>query len=305
MIKLVTRIEDANCITHSGTMHADEVFATAFLELYLKNIKLIRVTEVDPNQYKDKYIYDIGRGKFDHHQPEARRRENEIKYSSFGLLWLEYGKDFLTKEKIKMVDEVFERIDKEFIEAIDAIDNGVFPKIEAPYKVKTLSDVISLFNPSYQGFQDEKEQFLKAVAIAKAIFQEEIKSANGKEVARSCILEQLKNYSHHTLILKEYMPYEETILTEDTAKDIYFVIYPSNRGGYAIKTVRKSVEDSTARVKFPLEWAGLEKEELAEKTGVPGALFCHVERFIVTCETLEDAIKIVEKVLQLEVVNTN
>ena len=89
-------------------------------------------------------------------------------------------------------------------------------------------------------------------------------------------------------------------MTEDTAKDIYLVIYPSNRGGYAIKTVRKSVEDSTARVKFPLEWAGLEKEELVEKTGVPGALFCHVERFIATAKTLEDAKKIVEKTLEIE-----
>ena len=33
MITLVKDIKDANCITHSGTMHADEIFATAFLEL--------------------------------------------------------------------------------------------------------------------------------------------------------------------------------------------------------------------------------------------------------------------------------
>ena len=36
MIRFVDRIENANCITHSGTMHADEVFATAFLELYFE-----------------------------------------------------------------------------------------------------------------------------------------------------------------------------------------------------------------------------------------------------------------------------
>ena len=39
MIEIVKRIEEANCITHSGTMHADEVFSTAFLELYLKDIE--------------------------------------------------------------------------------------------------------------------------------------------------------------------------------------------------------------------------------------------------------------------------
>lgn len=35
-MKLVTDIKDAKYITHSGTMHTDEVFATAFLDLYKK-----------------------------------------------------------------------------------------------------------------------------------------------------------------------------------------------------------------------------------------------------------------------------
>ena len=39
MITFVKNIEEANCITHSGTFHADDVFATAFLELYLNDIK--------------------------------------------------------------------------------------------------------------------------------------------------------------------------------------------------------------------------------------------------------------------------
>ena len=43
MIKIVKRQEDANCITHSGTMHADEVFATAFLENLLKMKFIISV----------------------------------------------------------------------------------------------------------------------------------------------------------------------------------------------------------------------------------------------------------------------
>ena len=37
---------------------------------------------------QDALIYDIGRGKYDHHQEDAELRENGIKYSSFGLLYL-------------------------------------------------------------------------------------------------------------------------------------------------------------------------------------------------------------------------
>ena len=47
MIVLVKDIKEANCITHSGTFHADEVFATAFLDLYLKDIKVHRTTELN------------------------------------------------------------------------------------------------------------------------------------------------------------------------------------------------------------------------------------------------------------------
>ena len=42
MVQIVKSIEEANCITHSGTMHADEVFATAFLDLLFGNVKVFR-----------------------------------------------------------------------------------------------------------------------------------------------------------------------------------------------------------------------------------------------------------------------
>ena len=40
MIRVVEKQSDANCITHSGTMHADEVFSTAFLNLYLGDVRV-------------------------------------------------------------------------------------------------------------------------------------------------------------------------------------------------------------------------------------------------------------------------
>ena len=40
MVILVEDKNKANAITHSGTFHADEVFATAFLDEYLGDIYL-------------------------------------------------------------------------------------------------------------------------------------------------------------------------------------------------------------------------------------------------------------------------
>ena len=44
MIKLVKNLDVANCVTHSETFHADDVFATCFLSKVLNDMKLIRLS---------------------------------------------------------------------------------------------------------------------------------------------------------------------------------------------------------------------------------------------------------------------
>ncbi len=300
MIKIVNSEQNANCITHSGTMHADEVFATAFLELYIKDINLFRTNNIDETKVgKDTIIYDVGRGKFDHHQPDAQKRDNDIIYCSFGLLWKEFGKDFLKKYGIDNIDDVWQGIDKDLVEFIDADDNGQFPKIESVYKVKTLPGIIKLFNPSYDSGEDESEQFLKACSVAKKILEEEILYINGKVISEKILLESLENIKEDDkyVILDKYLPYEETILNDEKYKNLLFVAYPSNRGGYAIKVIPKSLDDRTARQSFPKEWAGLEKEELEKISKIPGLVFCHTARFIVSCKDLETVYKVFEEIL--------
>ena len=298
-MKLVKDIKKAKYITHAGTMHADEVFATAFLDLYKKDVVLARVTEIDNTKVrKDAIIYDIGRGKFDHHQADAKLRESGIKYSSFGLLFEEYGKDYLKQQKIKDIDEVYTGIVKDLVEGIDAIDNGVFPEIKASYKVKTISDVIKLYNPSFKSKKTEEEQFIKAVELAKEIFIQLQDQVVGKVKAKKIVEEKLKNTNKEYLELEEYMPYEETILKSEYGQNIKFVMYPSNRGGYGIKTIKKSLEDKTDRQSFPESWAGLEKEELEKKSGIKDINFCHSNRFLVTCNTKKAAYQVLKEVLE-------
>ena len=297
-MKLVTDIKEAKYITHSGAMHTDEVFATAFLDLLKKDITLIRVPQVEIDKIeKDVLVYDIGRGKYDHHQDDAKTRENGIKYSSFGLLFQEFGKEYLKQLKIEDIEEVFNTIDKELVEGIDAVDNGVFPEINANFKVKTLDDIIKACNPSFGSNQDENEQFIKAVGIAKIIFQEIIHNIVGKVKAKKIILQKLKVTEKDYLELEEYIPYEETILKNEEGNHILFALYPSNRGGWGIKTIKKSAEDKTDRLSFPENWAGLENKELEKITGIKDVTFCHSGRFLMTCKTKEAAYKVLEKVL--------
>ena len=297
-MKLIHNIKEAKYITHAGTMHADEVFATAFLDLYNKDIEVMRVSEIEKAKIrKDAIVYDIGRGKYDHHQEDAKVRENGIKYSSLGLLFEEFGKDYLKQEKIEDIDEVYVGMEKELIEAIDAIDNGVFPEIVAPYKVKTISDIIKLFNPSFGSNEKEEEQFIKAVEVAKQIWQETLYSVIGKVKAKKIVLEKIKNEKKDYLELEEYLPYEETLLKTEEGDHLLFVMYPSNRGGYGIKTIKKSLEDKTDRMLFPESWAGLENKELEKVSNIKDISFCHSGRFLVTCKTKEAAYQVLDQLL--------
>ena len=294
MITLVKDINEADGITHNGTMHADEVFATAFLSLYFGNFKVARVSEVPKDISTKTIIYDIGKGKFDHHQTDARIRDTGIKYSSFGLLFEEYGLSYLKKLKLKNTKAIYNYLVKDFIEAIDAIDNGVFPEIKSIYKIKTVSDVIKIFNPSYGSNDKEDEQFIKAVSLAESILTEELKNVIGKVEAGVKVKKILNKTKGPILILDEYLPYEETVLTSLSGKKILFAIYPSNRGGYGIKTIPISTTDKTSRVYFPKSWGGLSNSDLEEVTGIKGSLFCHVNRFLMTARDSDTAIKLAE-----------
>ena len=77
--------KNAKAFTHSGKFHADDVFSYALL-LYLNPAITITRGNKVPKDF-DGIVFDIGRGKYDHHQKDSRIRENGIPYAAFGLLW--------------------------------------------------------------------------------------------------------------------------------------------------------------------------------------------------------------------------
>ena len=64
----------ANGFTHAGKFHADDVFATALLQILRPDIKITRGFTV-PDDF-DGIVYDIGFGMFDHHQEPREYRAN-------------------------------------------------------------------------------------------------------------------------------------------------------------------------------------------------------------------------------------
>jgi hypothetical protein len=111
--------------THDGRFHADEIFALAALNLLYPDLEIVRSR--DENVYKNAdiivdvgHVYDPDNFIFDHHQSSfSLKRESEIPYASFGLVWKHFG------EKLCGSSETSEHIDLVIVQAIDADDNGI------------------------------------------------------------------------------------------------------------------------------------------------------------------------------------
>lgn len=295
MIKIVKNIEDAGFVTHAGKFHADEVFATILLEKIYDEINLIRLPEVDGINLNKKFVYDIGGGKFDHHQIGGNGQRNSgIKYAAFGLVWKEFGRKYLQKKQVNNIEECFNMFDKNFVQFIDAGDNGQIKYENIDINLVTLSDIIEGFNPNWNEDTDPDEKFTEALQIAKKVFDNKIESTISKCNAKRFVEQAIENSENGIMILDKFMPYQEFILESNNEKagKILYVVFKSNRKGYTIKAVPKKMGSFENRKSFPKEWCGLRNEELQTVTGVKTATFCHNMGFMCVANEFEDALKL-------------
>ena len=272
----------ASAFTHSGKFHADDVFSAALL-LYLNpEIMITRGNRV-PEDF-DGIVFDIGRGQYDHHQKDSRIRENGIPYAAFGLLWEELGADILG-------EDLAQRFDEAFVQPLDNNDNTG--------EKNELATLIGNFNPTWDAEGSNDEAFFQAVSVAGMILENKFERFRGNERADKRVEEI---YAHHEqavhdrekhrddariLILPEFVPCQKFL----SETEIAFVIFPSNRGGYCIQPQKKEYS-MNYKCSFPVEWLGLENEELVVATGLKSAGFCHKGGFLMTTGELADAVQV-------------
>ena len=168
MIKFV-EVTQATAITHGGLFHADEVMATVILEKVFGEISLNRAFRVPEDVDSNVIVYDIGFGDFDHHQQGGNGcRENGVPYAAAGLIWKEFGHAVVAETPDP--EYIWEYIDKNLIQGIDAVDCGVMPKADYPVSIYGISSVISGFNPTWDSDEKPDDAFMKAVEFARVIF---------------------------------------------------------------------------------------------------------------------------------------
>ncbi|MDE2030915.1 MAG: MYG1 family protein [Patescibacteria group bacterium] len=292
-------------VTHNGSFHADDLFATAALSILNNgNIKIIRTRDPKIIETGD-YVYDVGgknieeKNLFDHHQKGGGGvRENGIPYAAFGLVWKAYG------ETICGNKEVADRIDQSIVQPIDAKDNGVdiiIPKFENvfPYSVEQI--FLSVIPTWKETNKNIDKIFKRQVINVVKLLKREIKVASVDIEGTNLILNSYRNSKDKKIIIIEnnfprYL-YQNTLCRLE--EPIYAIIPGGSNKYWKVEAIKKNINTMESRKLFPEEWRGLMESsgKLKEVTGVPDAQFCHQSGFFLTVGSKEGAIALAEKAL--------
>ncbi len=271
--------KDAKAFTHGGKFHADDVFSSALLLYINPEIVISRGNKV-PEDF-DGIVFDIGRGRYDHHQKDSRVRENGVPYAAFGLLWEVLGKEILG-------EELAEKMDESFIQPLDINDNTG--------EKNELATLIGNFNPPWDAKGGSDEAFFQAVSVAGMILENKFERYRGNARADQRVEQVLEEHNpkDRILVLPEFIPCQKALAETEIA----FVIFPSNRGGYCIQPQKREYS-MNYKCSFPSQWLGLEGEGLVKETGLSSAVFCHKGGFLMTVGELEDAKAACKKALEV------
>ena len=286
---------DKIIVTHNGNFHADDVFSIATLKAVFPHFKLIRTRDLEVINKADLVIdvggiYDPEAGRFDHHQRGgAGARENGIPYSSFGLIWQKYGLELCDGNK-----ELVASIDAGLVSTIDAIDCG---HVEGVATGISLSQTISMFNPTWQEEGDFDACFDQAVEFASRVLARFIASASGGLNAKAIVAKAIEDAADpRVIVLEKYIPWKRTVHALST--EALYMVYPSQTGQWRIQTVPVEPGSFEDRKSLPKAWAGLSDKALQDITGIDDAMFCHNGLFIAGSESFESTMKMAEMALK-------
>jgi len=316
--------------THNGSFHCDESLACSLLKL------LPRYSEAKVVRSRDAavldtctLVVDVGgvfdreKHRYDHHQKTFQDTFNSLdsskkwvtKLSSAGLVYFYFGREIISqllgvKESEPVVEKVFDKVYENFVEEIDAIDNGISTHDGEPrYSINTnLSSRVAHLAPSWQDpSPDYDAGFCQAMDLTRTEFQDRV-NYYGKVWwgARDTVAKVLQGrfQCHSSGRVLDFStggcPWKEHLfeleveegLKEDS--NILYAIFTDQNGMWRIQCVPLRARSFENRLSLPSEWRGLRDEELESKSGVVGATFVHSGGFIGGAKTREAVMEMVE-----------
>ncbi|PNW87344.1 hypothetical protein CHLRE_02g118900v5 [Chlamydomonas reinhardtii] len=322
--------------THSGTFHCDEALGCWLLRQTprFKDAEIVRTR--DPEVLKDLDVvidvggeYDFPRLRLDHHQREFTEKFGHgfetTRLSSAGLVYRHFGREVLAGLLGWPLDHpeletVYLQVYRNFIEAVDAVDNGVgqytVPSGTAPLYVNntTLGARVASLNPRWNQPSDDAtlyQQFLKAVELTGREFSEAVDwVARGwlpgrRPVAESLAARHSVHPSGKIILLLEYCPWKDHLYDLERESgcvgEVLYCVYQDDRDkSYRVQCVSVGPGSFENRRSLPAAWRGVRDDALSELSGIPGCVFVHAGGFIGGNKTKEGALAMAVKALELD-----
>ncbi|PNT45622.1 hypothetical protein POPTR_003G145900v4 [Populus trichocarpa] len=319
--------------THNGSFHCDEALGCFMIRLTSKysNAEIVRSRDPQVLEGLDAVldvggVYDPSRDRYDHHQKgfgEVFGHGFSTKLSSAGLVYKHFGKEIIAKEL--QVDEghpdvhrLFLAVYKSFMEAIDAIDNGInqYDTDQPPKYVNNthLSSRVGKFNLDWtdpdQSSKKENEAFERAMALAGSEFLDNVRfHAKSWLPARSIVMECLATRfdvdpSGEIMVLKTFCPWKLHLFELEGELKIdplvKYVLYQDDRSKqWRVQAVAKSPDSFESRKALPAQWRGLRDDDLSRESQIPGGVFVHMSGFIGGNQSFEGALAMAGAALKL------
>jgi len=328
--------------THSGNFHCDEVLACTMLTRYTsvyKNAEITRTRDLSILSKLDIVvdvggIYDPSTNRFDHHQKEFQDKfsdKHSIRLSSAGLIYKHFGKEVLKnliEQKISkdlnaydinlelteaFLDMIYYKIYDNFIQAADAIDNGVGQfsmegkNLEPNYTINSdLGYRISRMNPSWtEKKPDENAKFKEAMNLADEELTDQVKGLiiswwPARPIVQEAIDKRFEISKSGVIIkLRRPCPWKDHLTDIEKINNLEgnlkFVLFPEGpNGNWRVQGI--NLKGSFAlRCALKENWRGVNDfEKLKEVSGIEDIIFCHASGFIGGAKSLESVIKMAE-----------
>lgn len=316
--------------THDGTFHCDEVLACWMLRQLpkYKNAEIVRTRDNNKLHHCDIVVdvgasYDPDKFRFDHHQRSFNgtmkslgNMKWETKLSSAGLVYFHFGKEVISEITNIPVDDIrisrlYDKIYEKFIEAVDAVDNGIDQYDGEPrYQITTaLSARVGGLNPPWNEVNpDVPAVFAKAMELCGSEFMDRIKYYKDSWLpARALVEEAIANRfnvdsSGEIIVFKHSgCPWKEHLFDIEEDKqitpNIKFILYQDQHCNWRVQCVPRRLGSFENRLSLCSDWWGIRDDALSNTTGIQNCIFVHANGFIGGNKTYEGALEMAKKTL--------
>lgn len=292
-------------ITHSGSFHGDDVSAAAVLTRLFPDAAILRTrdeTVMDELEgqaiiFDVGRVYDADRNRFDHHMRGARERENGVVFSSFGLIWDTFGRDYLRALNVDeaFIEPIFAEFDAKVVLPMDMIDTGsLSPSAIGVSGGISMAAMISTLNPPFDEAKRADARFAQAVSVIQTLIEGRVESMEADLRAEKIVEHEVNRQWGNPILMLNHGLNFQPALDRLGASHVMLIVTPSTTGGWGLSVARKNAHTYDNLIDLPEAWAGLSGQDLVDASGIPGLTFCHSGKFYAAGDTKDSILAAAE-----------